>query len=99
MNKLTITSDLVSYASIQCSVITDARFSTPCDLALRLAVWHRYGNGSLQLTVWFCMPRVRYDNRAYRYILQHFWESGRSKSETRAGPLAVVTTTKFITVC
>jgi len=21
--------------------------------------WHRYGNGSLQLTVRFCMPRVR----------------------------------------
>ena len=42
MNKLTITSDLVPYASVQCSVTTDARFSTPCDLALRLAsIWER----------------------------------------------------------
>ena len=42
MNKLTITSDLVPYASVQCSVTTDARFSKPCDLALRLAsIWER----------------------------------------------------------
>jgi len=77
MNKLTLTSDLVSYEydySIQYSVTTDARFS---GLACHVS---------------------GIDNRAYRYILQHFWESGRSKSETRAGPLAVVTT-QFITVC
>ena len=81
MNKLTITSDLVPYASVQCS--TDARFSTPCDMALRLAsTWERksaanslvlHATGQVLITV----------------CIGTFYN----------GPLAVVTTTQFITVC
>jgi len=97
MNKLTVTSDLVPYASAQCSVTTDARFSTPCDLALRLAsIWER--KSAANSLVSHDTSQVLITVRIGTFY--NIYGSQEDRNWRREpGHLAVVTTTQFITVC